>query len=331
MLVVCSGVKSILDVPATLEPLETRGVPVVGYRTDELPGVHDPIERPPPGDPGRSPAEAAALVRRTGRWASPARSSWRSRSPRPTRSTATTMEAALADATGRGPPRGVAGKAAHPVPPRPDPRGTGGRSLRANRALIVANARLAGEVARRAGPRRAVTTATSSSSRRSGVSNRKVLIIASTRLAEAGRGLAERPGLDEEGFVAARQHEIVVGVDPAGCPGYSARSASRRPRSGRPSGSRGPSRPRGASRRAPGHADLVLDPLRVQVLAVELGVAVVGVGLRIAGLGEDARTRPRRARRASVHTAGRRRPRSGAAIGRRSWGCWKWNRPWGST
>src|SRR5262245_40062921 len=35
-LVVCSGVKSILDVPATLDALETRGVPVVGYRTSEL-------------------------------------------------------------------------------------------------------------------------------------------------------------------------------------------------------------------------------------------------------------------------------------------------------
>ncbi len=38
MLVVCSGMKSILDLPATLESLETRGVPVVGYRTGELPG-----------------------------------------------------------------------------------------------------------------------------------------------------------------------------------------------------------------------------------------------------------------------------------------------------
>src|SRR5205807_2302549 len=36
-LVVCSGVKSILDVAATLEALETRGVPVVGYQTDEFP------------------------------------------------------------------------------------------------------------------------------------------------------------------------------------------------------------------------------------------------------------------------------------------------------
>ena len=37
MLVVCAGFKSILDLPATLEALETRGVPVVGYQTDELP------------------------------------------------------------------------------------------------------------------------------------------------------------------------------------------------------------------------------------------------------------------------------------------------------
>ena len=38
--VVCSGVKSILDVPATLEYLETVGVPVVGFRTDRFPGFY---------------------------------------------------------------------------------------------------------------------------------------------------------------------------------------------------------------------------------------------------------------------------------------------------
>ena len=38
--VVCSGVKSILDVPATLEHLETLGVPVVGFRTDSFPGFY---------------------------------------------------------------------------------------------------------------------------------------------------------------------------------------------------------------------------------------------------------------------------------------------------
>ena len=38
--VVCSGVKSILDVPATLERLETLGVPVLGYRTEAFPGFY---------------------------------------------------------------------------------------------------------------------------------------------------------------------------------------------------------------------------------------------------------------------------------------------------
>jgi len=40
VLVVCSGVKSILDVPATLEVLETASVPVLGYRTDAFPGFY---------------------------------------------------------------------------------------------------------------------------------------------------------------------------------------------------------------------------------------------------------------------------------------------------
>jgi pseudouridylate synthase len=38
VIVVCAGAKSILDLPATLERLETLGVPVIGYRTNELPG-----------------------------------------------------------------------------------------------------------------------------------------------------------------------------------------------------------------------------------------------------------------------------------------------------
>jgi len=40
MVVVCAGAKSILDLRATSERLETLGVPIVGYRTDELPGFY---------------------------------------------------------------------------------------------------------------------------------------------------------------------------------------------------------------------------------------------------------------------------------------------------
>ena len=41
-----SGVKSLLDVPATVELLETLGVPVIGYRTDTLPLFYDAARRP---------------------------------------------------------------------------------------------------------------------------------------------------------------------------------------------------------------------------------------------------------------------------------------------
>ncbi|HET8867503.1 MAG TPA: pseudouridine-5'-phosphate glycosidase, partial [Agrococcus sp.] len=61
--VVCAGVKSILDIGATLERLETLNVPVVGYRTDRYPGFYV-------SDSGfaldyriESPADAAALAR----------------------------------------------------------------------------------------------------------------------------------------------------------------------------------------------------------------------------------------------------------------------------
>lgn len=40
MMVVCAGAKAILDLPATLEMLETLGVPVVGYQTDEFPAFY---------------------------------------------------------------------------------------------------------------------------------------------------------------------------------------------------------------------------------------------------------------------------------------------------
>ena len=62
VLVVCAGVKSILDVPGTLEYLETLSVPVLGYRTDAFPGFY----RSDSGSrvPWRveTPAEAAAVV-----------------------------------------------------------------------------------------------------------------------------------------------------------------------------------------------------------------------------------------------------------------------------
>src|SRR5207249_953097 len=63
VVVVCSGVKSILDVPATMEALETRGVAVVGYRTDTLPAFTAASSGLALEVRVEEPTEAAALVR----------------------------------------------------------------------------------------------------------------------------------------------------------------------------------------------------------------------------------------------------------------------------
>ena len=62
VIVVCSGVKSLLDVPATCELLETLGIPVLGYRTDELPLFYAARGGPPVSARVEDAAEAAAIA-----------------------------------------------------------------------------------------------------------------------------------------------------------------------------------------------------------------------------------------------------------------------------
>ena len=61
-LVVSSGAKSILDVPATAEALETLGVPVLGWRTDELPLFYSAGGGPPVSQRVQSAEEAARIA-----------------------------------------------------------------------------------------------------------------------------------------------------------------------------------------------------------------------------------------------------------------------------
>ena len=62
MLVVCSGVKSVLDIAATLEVLETNSVPVLGYRTDDFPAFYLRSSGLPVPWRVEDPAQAAAVV-----------------------------------------------------------------------------------------------------------------------------------------------------------------------------------------------------------------------------------------------------------------------------
>ena len=146
-LVVCSGMKSILDLPATLESLETRGVLVVGYRTSELPGFLSRSSGLPLEHRVESPADAAELVlahRALGLpgalvLAQPVPDA-EAMDPEPLRDA---LDQALADAHRRG----IAGKPLTPFLLEAIRQATQGRSLIANCALLVANARLAAEVA----------------------------------------------------------------------------------------------------------------------------------------------------------------------------------------
>lgn len=144
--VVCSGIKAILDIERTMEVLETRGVPVLGFGTGDLPGfwartsgfavdrrVDDAVQvaamlrvqwrlglggvvvaNPPPEDVAMSPREVETAV-------------------------LTALAAAVRD--------GVRGKAVTPYLLDRVAEITRGRSLTANVALIPENARVAAEIA----------------------------------------------------------------------------------------------------------------------------------------------------------------------------------------
>ena len=139
--------KSILDLPATLESLETRGVLVVGYRTDELPGFLVRSTGLPLEHRVDSPAEVAELVRVHRRMALPgaivlAQPVPEARALDP-RLLQDALDSALADARYQS----IGGKALTPFLLEAIRRATAGRSLEANCALLVANAQLAADVA----------------------------------------------------------------------------------------------------------------------------------------------------------------------------------------
>ncbi len=146
-LVVCSGMKSILDLSATLESLETRGVLVVGYRTDELPGFLVRSSGLTLEHRVDSPAQTAELVRVHRSLGLPGAIVLVQPVPESEAldhdSLQDALDAALADARYQG----IGGKLLTPYLLDAIRQATSGRSLRANCALLVANARLAAEVA----------------------------------------------------------------------------------------------------------------------------------------------------------------------------------------
>jgi pseudouridine-5'-phosphate glycosidase len=141
-LVVSSGVKSLLDVAATNEVLEALAVPVLGFRTDELPLFYRARGGPPVSARVDSAHEAAEV----------ARAHWELGGngllvARPPDESLDDVEPLIEDALREAESRGVRGQGVTPFVLQFLHERSEGRTLRANRDLVVQNARLAGEIA----------------------------------------------------------------------------------------------------------------------------------------------------------------------------------------
>jgi pseudouridine-5'-phosphate glycosidase len=149
--VVCAGAKSILDIPRTLEILETEGVPVVGYGTDQFPAFYVHSSGEPTTARVDTPAQAAALIR--AHWdlggggivlAQPVEK----HAALDPNEFMHALSAAEQQAMGVG----VRGKELTPFLLNRLAEITEGQTLRANHTLVIANARLAAQVAREVYP-----------------------------------------------------------------------------------------------------------------------------------------------------------------------------------
>jgi pseudouridine-5'-phosphate glycosidase len=147
VLVVCSGVKSILDVPATLEVLETGSVPVLGYRTDAFPGFYRRDSGHPVPWRVDEPAQAAAAWRAHRALGGTAGAVLAQPVPAADELDAALHDRLLTEGLALLAERGTTGKDVTPALLAHFHAGSGGASLRANLALVRANAELAARVA----------------------------------------------------------------------------------------------------------------------------------------------------------------------------------------
>ncbi len=145
--VVCAGTKAILDLPRTLEWLETYGVPVVGYQTHEFPAFYTPTSGLMLQDCVHNPREAAALL--SAHWGFGMRSGVLVTAPIPTSAALdpakieADIQQALADADAQH----VVGKDITPFLLSRLVEISGGESLQANLALLRNNASVAAQIA----------------------------------------------------------------------------------------------------------------------------------------------------------------------------------------
>ncbi len=145
--VVSAGIKSILDIPKTLEALETLGVPVLTWRTDEFPAFYHGKSGYKLGMRVDSAAEVAAEMRI--KWQLNLRGGMLIAVPIPEQYAldAAETESLIAKALHEASSRGITGKSVTPFLLATIAEASGGDSLEANIALVKNNAAVAAEIA----------------------------------------------------------------------------------------------------------------------------------------------------------------------------------------
>ncbi len=147
IIVVCAGAKAILDLPATLEWLETHGVPVIGYGADEFPAFYNRSSGLPVDMRVDTPEEVAAFFRAQRALGLPAGMLVTVPVPAEFELPADQMEAAIGRALNEAEAQGIRGRALTPFLLARISELTGEASLRANLALLENNARVGAEIA----------------------------------------------------------------------------------------------------------------------------------------------------------------------------------------
>jgi pseudouridine-5'-phosphate glycosidase len=147
VLLVCSGAKSILDLPATLEAIETRGITLVGYQTRHLPAFTVRSSGLALDWGVETAAQAAEVLIAHRKLGVPGAVILAQEVAEDLAVPAPVMEGAVRAAMAAAEAAGVRGKAVTPFLLDAVREATAGLSLVANQALIEANAALAGQVA----------------------------------------------------------------------------------------------------------------------------------------------------------------------------------------
>ena len=146
-IVVCAGAKALLDLPRTIEVLETAGVPILGWRTDELPAFYSSASGLPVTARLETAAEAARVA--LAAWELGIGGGVLVGVPPPPGTTLANerVEQSLADALAEADRRGLRGPEVTPFLLRAVGEQTGGESVEANLALLENNARVGAEIA----------------------------------------------------------------------------------------------------------------------------------------------------------------------------------------